>query len=148
MDPLGDLLDGVRARTAAFCRAVLEPPWGLRIVDRAPLALATPLRGHAWVVPDRGDPTLLHTGDVAICQGPEPYTVADHRDTSPSNVSGAAYTGVIPPVTLAITPWRSFTWPKSATLTWLQTRNRFWGLMSRCWRLCFSIRWSRPSAVC
>jgi AraC-like DNA-binding protein len=84
MDPLGDLLDGVRARTAAFCRAVLEPPWALRIVDRAPLALATPLRGHAWVVPDRGEPTLLHTGDVAIFQGPEPYTVADHRDTSPS----------------------------------------------------------------
>jgi AraC-like DNA-binding protein len=84
MDPLGDLLDGVRARTAAFCRAVLEPPWALRIVDRAPLALATPLRGHAWVVPDRGEPTLLHTGDVAIFQGPEPYTVADQRDTSPS----------------------------------------------------------------
>jgi AraC-like DNA-binding protein len=84
MDPLGDLLDGVRARTAAFCRAVLEPPWALRIVDRAPLALATPLRGHAWVVPDRGEPTLLNTGDVAIFQGPEPYTVADHPDTCPS----------------------------------------------------------------
>jgi AraC-like DNA-binding protein len=84
MDPLGDLLDGVRARTAAFCRAVLEPPWALRIVDRAPLALATPLRGHAWIVPDHGEPTLLDTGDVAIVQGPEPYTVADHRDTGPS----------------------------------------------------------------
>ena len=84
MDALGDLLDGVRAHTAAFCRAVLEPPWALRIVDRAPLALATPLRGHAWVVPDDGEPTLLHTGDVAIVQGPEPYTVADHRDTGPS----------------------------------------------------------------
>ena len=84
MDPLGDLLDGVRAHTAAFCRAVLEPPWGLRIADGAPLALATPLHGHAWVVPDNGEPTLLHTGDVAIVQGPEPYTVADHEDTRPS----------------------------------------------------------------
>ncbi|MFC7550439.1 AraC family transcriptional regulator [Plantactinospora sp. GCM10030261] len=82
MDPLGDLLDGVRARTAAFCRAVLEPPWALRIADEAPLALATALRGHAWIVPDGGTPTLLNPGDVAIVQGPDPYTVADHPGTS------------------------------------------------------------------
>ena len=52
MDALGDLLDGVRARTAAFCQAVLEPPWAMRIADEAPLALATRLHGHAWIVPD------------------------------------------------------------------------------------------------
>ncbi|MDG4825872.1 AraC family transcriptional regulator [Asanoa sp. WMMD1127] len=86
MDPLGDLLDGVRARSAAFCQAVLEPPWALRIADRAPLALATPLRGHAWVVPDGAEPTLVHTGDVVIVRGPEPYTVADRPDTRPSLV--------------------------------------------------------------
>ncbi|WP_203718351.1 AraC family transcriptional regulator [Asanoa siamensis] len=86
MDPLGDLLDGVRARTAAFCRAVLEPPWALRIADRAPLAIATPLRGHAWVVPDDGAPTLIRTGDVAIVQGPGAYTVADDPGTRPSLV--------------------------------------------------------------
>lgn len=83
MDPLGDLLYGVRAHTAAFCQATLDPPWGLRIVDRAPLALAAPLRGQAWVVPDEGEPTLLRTGDVAIVQGPEPYTVADDPGTRP-----------------------------------------------------------------
>lgn len=85
MDPLGDLLDGVRARTAAFCRAVLEPPWALRIADRAPLALAAALRGHAWIVTaDRQ--VLLKTGDVAIVQGPEPYTVADDPGTPPSMI--------------------------------------------------------------
>ncbi|MEU4425428.1 AraC family transcriptional regulator [Actinoplanes sp. NPDC024001] len=83
MDPLGDLLDGVRARTAAFCQSTLQPPWALRIVDEAPLALATPLRGHAWFVPDEGEPTLIETGDVAIVQGPQPYTVADHPATRP-----------------------------------------------------------------
>ncbi|MFC4070094.1 AraC family transcriptional regulator [Actinoplanes subglobosus] len=83
MDPLGDLLDGVRARTAAFCQAVLDPPWGLRIEDRAPLALATPLHGHAWVVPDDGPPVLVRSGGVAIVQGPEPYTVADTPVTRP-----------------------------------------------------------------
>lgn len=86
MDPLGDLLDGVRARTAAFCQTALEPPWALRIADRAPLALASALRGHAWIVPDHDEPTLIRTGDVAIVQGPEPYTVADHPDTRPSHV--------------------------------------------------------------
>ncbi len=86
MDPLGDLLDGVRARTAAFCQAVLEPPWALRIADQAPLALASPLRGHAWIVPDHDEPTLVRTGDVAIVQGPDPYTVADDPGTRPSLV--------------------------------------------------------------
>ncbi|MEU8244232.1 AraC family transcriptional regulator [Actinoplanes missouriensis] len=84
MDPLGDLLDGVRARTAAFCRSVLDPPWALRIVDEAPLGLATPLRGHAWVVPDEGEPTFVGTGDVAVVQGPAPYTVASSVDVPPT----------------------------------------------------------------
>ena len=84
MDPMGDLLDGVRAQAAAFCRSILEPPWALRIADQAPLALATPLRGHAWIVVADDPPTLIRAGDVAIVQGPAPYTVADHPDTRPS----------------------------------------------------------------
>jgi AraC-like DNA-binding protein len=83
MDPLTDLLDGVRARSASFCQAILEPPWALRIADRAALALATPLRGHAWIVPDHGEPRLMHTGDVAIIKGPHPYTIGDDPDTVP-----------------------------------------------------------------
>jgi hypothetical protein len=86
MDPLGDLLDGVRVRTAAFCQAVLDPPWGLRIDDRAPLALATPLRGHAWVILDDGEKVLVEAGGVAIVQGPESYTVAD-KPTTPPQIS-------------------------------------------------------------
>lgn len=83
MDPLDDLLRGVHARSAAFCQAILDPPWALRIADGAALALATTLRGHAWIVPDRGEPTLMRTGDVAIVKGPEPYTVADDPGTAP-----------------------------------------------------------------
>lgn len=84
MDPLADLLDGVRARTAAFCRTILDPPWALRIADGAPLALATSLRGQAWIVPAHGSPALVRTGDVAIVKGPHPYTVADDPGTAPS----------------------------------------------------------------
>lgn len=83
MDPLTDLLDGVRARTAAFCQAVLDPPWALRIADGAALALATVLRGHAWIVPDQGEPVFMDTGDVAIVKGPDHYTVGDDPGTAP-----------------------------------------------------------------
>ena len=83
MDALADLLDGVRARTAAFCRTVLEPPWALRIVDEAPLALAIPLRGNAWLVPDEGEPVLIQAGDIAIVKGPDHYTVGDRPGTRP-----------------------------------------------------------------
>ncbi|MFI6391903.1 AraC family transcriptional regulator [Nonomuraea sp. NPDC050547] len=86
MDPLADLLDGVRARSAAFCQAILEPPWSLRIADGAMLALATALRGHAWIVPDGGEPVLMRTGDVAIVKGPAPYTIGDDPATAPDTV--------------------------------------------------------------
>lgn len=83
MDPLADLLTPVRARTASFCRIVLDRPWSLRIDDGAVLGLATPLTGQAWVVPDVGDPRLLDAGDVAIVKGPAPCTIADHPSTRP-----------------------------------------------------------------
>lgn len=84
MDALADVLDGVRARSAEFCRAVLAPPWALRIADGAALALATVLRGHAWVVTDDAEPVLIRAGEVAVVRGPRPYTVSDHPDTPPS----------------------------------------------------------------
>jgi AraC-like DNA-binding protein len=86
VDALADLLTGVRAHSAAFCRTILEPPWALRIADGAPLALAVALQGHAWVVPDDGEPTLLKTGDVSIVKGPAPYTVGDDPTTPPDIV--------------------------------------------------------------
>lgn len=86
MDALADLLTGVHARSAAFCQTILEPPWSLRIADGAPLALATTVRGHAWIVPDAGEPILMKTGDVAIVQGPQPYTVGDDPATPPRMV--------------------------------------------------------------
>jgi AraC-like DNA-binding protein len=86
MDALADLLDGVRARSAAFCRVVLEPPWAMRIADEAPLALATAVHGSAWIVPDDAEPVRIGPGDVAIIKGPDAYTVCDHLDTPPSAI--------------------------------------------------------------
>ena len=86
MDALAGLLDGPRARGAFLMRSVFDPPWSVRIQDRAPLTLVTMLCGGAWVVPDRGAPVPLRPGDIAVIRGPEPYTVADDPATPPQAV--------------------------------------------------------------
>jgi AraC-like DNA-binding protein len=83
MDALGALLEGPRARGAFLLRAVMDPPWSMRIEDEAPLAVVAMVGGTAWIVPD-GEPALrLKPGDVAVCRGPEHYTVAHDPDQRP-----------------------------------------------------------------
>ena len=79
---MSGLLDGPRARGAFVLRAVLSPPWSLRVQDEAPLAVCAMVRGDAWVISDRDAPVRLGPGDVAIIRGPDPYTVADDPSTS------------------------------------------------------------------
>ena len=84
MDPLAALLDGPRAHGAFLLRSVLDPPWSLRIQDRAPLTVVAIVRGEAWVVPDGGEPVRLRRGDVAIVARPGRRTlVADDPATPP-----------------------------------------------------------------
>ncbi|MFJ1548897.1 AraC family transcriptional regulator [Streptomyces sp. NPDC088246] len=89
MDALAGLLDGPRARGAFLLRMVMEPPWSVRIEDRAPLCLMSMTDGEARIVPAAGaDPVLLRPGDIAIARGPDPYTVADTTGTAPHAVIG------------------------------------------------------------
>ncbi|MFE3945837.1 cupin domain-containing protein [Streptomyces sp. NPDC059118] len=81
MDVLSRLLDGPKARGAFLLKSVFSPPWSLRVEDRAPISLATMVHGDAWVMPDGGVPVRIGPGDVAVLRGPDPYTVADARDT-------------------------------------------------------------------
>jgi AraC-like DNA-binding protein len=81
MDALAGLLDGPRARGAFLLRSILDPPWSMRIQDRAPLSLVAMVRGEACVILDSGDVTRMRPGDVAILRGPDPYTVADDPAT-------------------------------------------------------------------
>ena len=39
MDAIAGLLDGPRAREAFLLRAVMDPPWSMRIRDEAPLTV-------------------------------------------------------------------------------------------------------------
>ena len=62
MDAIAGLLDGPRAREAFLLRSSLDPPWSLRIEDRAPLTVLAMTRGSAHVVPADGEPVVLHAG--------------------------------------------------------------------------------------
>lgn len=86
VDVLEALLDGPRARGAFLLRALLDPPWSMRIQDEAPLTVLAVLRGEAWLCPDDQPPLHMETGQVAIVRGPDHYTVADHSTTPPSVV--------------------------------------------------------------
>ncbi|WP_433385036.1 AraC family transcriptional regulator [Micromonospora sp. KLBMP9576] len=81
MGPLTGLLDGARARGAFLLRSMLDPPFALRVEDRAPLTVVALVRGAAWAVPDDGTPVVLGPGDVAVLRGPDGYLVADDPAT-------------------------------------------------------------------
>lgn len=85
MDALAGLLDGPRAQSAFLLKAVLGPPWSLRIADEAPLAIFTLLDGDAWLVhPSAEGPVHLESGDTVVARGPDHYTVADDPDRAPN----------------------------------------------------------------
>ncbi|MGW3310896.1 AraC family transcriptional regulator [Streptomyces sp. NPDC001073] len=86
MDALAGLLEGPRARGAFMIRACFDPPWAVRIEDRAPLTVMLMVRGDAWITPDTGERVRLRTGDLAIARGPDPYTCGDTPDTTPQAV--------------------------------------------------------------
>lgn len=86
MDEFAGLLDGPRAQDAFLLRTSMEPPWSLRIEDRAPVSLFALTDGDAWFVPDVGEPVHLLPGDLALARGPEPYTVADSPDRATTYV--------------------------------------------------------------
>ncbi|MFF5301233.1 AraC family transcriptional regulator [Streptomyces sp. NPDC013161] len=86
MDALAGLLEGPRARGAFMIRACFDPPWAVRIEDRAPLTVMLMVRGDAWITPDTGERIRLRAGDLAIARGPAPYTCGDTPDTAPQAV--------------------------------------------------------------
>jgi AraC-like DNA-binding protein len=114
MDALSGLLDGPRARDAFLMRAVMSPPWCIRVQDEAPLSLVAITSGSAWVALDDGSqPTLLATGDLAVLRGPDHYTMADDLAT---------------PVQVVVHPGQRCTTPEGVSTTESMTLGvRTWG---------------------
>ncbi|WP_425582020.1 AraC family transcriptional regulator [Streptosporangium fragile] len=83
MDVMGDLLGGVRARGRVFHRRASSPPWALRFAAPPSLALATMVRGEAWVVPSGGPARPLRPGEVALVHGGRSFVIADSPGTPP-----------------------------------------------------------------
>ena len=81
MDALAGFLNGPRARGAFLLRTVMQPPWSLRIQDRAPLTVVAVLGGRARIRHDGDTRGALEPGDIALLRGADPYTVADPPDT-------------------------------------------------------------------
>lgn len=111
-DTLAGLLGGPRARGAFLLRSVLNPPWSLRVEDRAPLCLVTMIHGNAWIVPDAGSVTQLRPGEVAILRGPDAYTMADDPGREPDVIIGPGQEcttlrgpGVAQPANLGVRTW-------------------------------------------
>ena len=86
MDALTGLLDGPRARGAFMLRAMMDPPWSVRVQDEAPLSLVAVVQGEACVRYDGDAPTWLHAGDIAVMRGADPYTFADDPATMPQAI--------------------------------------------------------------
>lgn len=86
MDEFGGLLDGPRARGAFALRTVMTPPWSMRVLAESPITVLAMIRGHAWVVPDEGEPTRLDQGDVAVTRAPDHYNVASDPSAEPDVV--------------------------------------------------------------
>jgi AraC-like DNA-binding protein len=86
MDALTSLVDGPRASGAHLVRALMAPPWSIRVQDEAPLALVAVTRGHIWLLREGNAPLLMNEGSIALIQGPDAYTVADSPDGEPTIV--------------------------------------------------------------
>ncbi len=86
VDALAHLLDGPRARGAILLRALLEPPWSIRLQDDSPLGLLTILRGTVWLTDDDAAPILLPAGTVIVVKNADPVTIADDPATRPQVV--------------------------------------------------------------
>ncbi|AUH41973.1 AraC family transcriptional regulator [Streptomyces sp. CMB-StM0423] len=83
MDSIAGLLDSPRAHGALMIRALLEPPWSVRVVDRAPLSIVALASGTAWVTYDDAEPVRVGEGEIAIMRGPDPYVFSDDPATEP-----------------------------------------------------------------
>lgn len=133
-------MDGPKARGAFLLRSVFNPPWSLRIEDRAPLSVVAVVRGQAWISTSQNEPQWLGPGDIAVIRGPDPYTLADVPG-SPAQITvdseqRCTTTGgedVTQTMSLSLRTWGESTNENSTVLlsgTYSAPRELGWHLMS------------------
>jgi AraC-like DNA-binding protein len=77
MDPLSQLLGGIRAEGALLTDAMLKAPWVVGFDDRAPLTMVTVARGGGTLVLADGTTVDVRAGQTAVVRGSEIFRMAD-----------------------------------------------------------------------
>lgn len=77
MDPLSELLSGIRASGAVVSEAALEAPWAVRFEDRAPLTMVTLAKGAGTLLLADGTAIGVRGGQTAVVRGAEPFRLVD-----------------------------------------------------------------------
>lgn len=77
MDPLSELLGGIRAEGALLSGAILKAPWVVGFDDRAPLTMITVARGGGVILLADGTEVPVKAGQTAVVRGHEPFRMAD-----------------------------------------------------------------------
>jgi AraC-like DNA-binding protein len=83
MDPLTDILNGLRIRTASYIRMDASAPWGVNSPGERGINFVLLVRGSAILTsPDSAQPIALRGGDVFIKLDNTPYRLYDHEDSA------------------------------------------------------------------
>jgi AraC-like DNA-binding protein len=77
MDPLSELLGGIRAEGAILSDAILKAPWVVRFDDQAPLTMVTVARGGGVILLADGTEVEVRAGQTAVVRSGEPFRMAD-----------------------------------------------------------------------
>jgi AraC-like DNA-binding protein len=83
MDPLTDILTGLRIRRAMFTRLDASAPWGFDSSGEPFLKFVLLVRGSAILTTDATrEPVALRSGDVFIMLQDQPYRIYDHESSA------------------------------------------------------------------
>lgn len=77
MDPLSELLGGIRAEGAILSDAMLKAPWVVGFDDRAPLTMVTVARGGGVLLLADGTEVKVRAGQTAVVRDSGPFRMAD-----------------------------------------------------------------------
>lgn len=80
VDPLGDILDLSRVRTALLCNVRAAAPWGLDVPGTGGASVHAVSRGTAWLQVDQAEPLRLAAGDVFVLPSGIGYRLSSTPD--------------------------------------------------------------------
>ncbi|MFD8481426.1 AraC family transcriptional regulator [Kitasatospora sp. NPDC059673] len=84
MDVLSDAVAAMRTGVPHASRTHLTPPWGTRFQPQDGAGFHAILQGSCWLLPARGEPIRLDSGDIAFLPRELGHAITDTRHTPPT----------------------------------------------------------------